>query len=77
MVVIYAGKEVIGMVYRIKNEICSRLRRCLCQDNSGMGVIEVILIIVVLISLVLIFKSQLTALVKTIFTNINNSALSV
>ncbi len=47
------------------------------NDNSGMGVIEIILIIVVLISLVLIFKTQLTALVRTIFGNITNSALSI
>lgn len=47
------------------------------NDNSGMGVIEIILIIVVLISLVLIFKTQLTALVRTIFGNITDSALSI
>lgn len=47
------------------------------KRESAMGVIEIILIIVVLISLVLIFKSQLTALVRTIFGNISRSALSV
>lgn len=48
-----------------------------CEDEDGMGVVEVILIIVVLISLVLIFKKQLTAIVKTIFTKITNNASSI
>ena len=37
------------------------------KDDRGIGVVEVILILVVLIGLVIIFKSQLTSLVKTIF----------
>ena len=37
------------------------------RDESGIGVVEMILILVVLIALVLIFKSQLTSLVGTIF----------
>ena len=42
-----------------------------------MGVVEIILILVVLISLVLIFKKQLTALVKGIFIRINSSAADI
>ena len=34
-----------------------------CKDNRGVGVVEVILILVVLIALVLIFKEQLSAMV--------------
>ena len=37
------------------------------KDDRGIGVVEVILILVVLIGLVIIFKSQLTSLVQTIF----------
>ena len=40
------------------------------RDDSGIGVVEVILILVVLIALVVIFKEQLTALVKSIFGSI-------
>ena len=40
------------------------------EDESGVGVVEIILILVVLIGLVLIFKSQLTLLVNDIFTRI-------
>lgn len=35
----------------------------LAKDNRGVGVVEVILILVVLIALVLIFKNQLGAMV--------------
>ena len=44
----------------------NRVKRFI-KDEGGMGVVEVILIIVVLISLVLIFKTQITAVVKSIF----------
>lgn len=46
-------------------------------EEDGVGVVEMILILVVLIALVLIFKKQLTALVNQIFEKINNQAGSV
>ena len=47
------------------------------KEEDGMGTVEVILIIVVLISLVIIFKSELTDLVKTIFEKITSQATSI
>ena len=47
------------------------------KDNRGVGVVEMILILVVLIALVLIFKSQLTGLVNTIFKTIAKNAKTV
>ncbi len=47
------------------------------KDESGMGVVEIILIIVVLIAMVLIFKEQITALVKNIWESINKSAKEI
>lgn len=47
------------------------------KEQDGMGTVEVILIIVVLIGLVIIFKSQLTSLVNTIFKKINSQANSI
>ena len=44
------------------------------RDESGIGVVEMILILVVLIALVLIFKSQLTSLVCTIFDKISTQS---
>lgn len=40
------------------------------KEEDGVGVVELILILVVLISLVLIFKEQLTKLVEDIFKKI-------
>ena len=40
------------------------------KDNKGMGTVEIILIIVVLIGLVLIFKTQITELVNSVFNKI-------
>ena len=44
------------------------------SDNSGVGVIEVILILLVLVGLVIIFKNQITALARNIFSNITSQA---
>ena len=38
------------------------------KEEDGVGVVEIILILVVLISLVLIFKKQLTSLGKSILS---------
>lgn len=40
------------------------------QEEDGMGTVEVILIIVVLVGLVVIFKQQITQIVNTIFSKI-------
>lgn len=44
------------------------------KDESGIGVVEIILILVVLIGLVIIFKTQLTELVQTIFNKITSES---
>ena len=51
--------------------------RTFWQDESGVGVVEIILILVVLISLVLLFKEQITSLVKTVLTKIKNQGTYV
>ena len=48
--------------------------RTFWQDESGVGVVEIILILVVLIGLVVIFKNQLTKLVNNIFKKITNQS---
>ncbi len=47
------------------------------SDESGMGTVEVILIIVVLIGLVIVFKKEIDGLVKEIFKTINSDAAKV
>lgn len=51
--------------------------RSFLSEEEGVGVVEIILILVVLISLVLIFKTQLTNLVKSIFSKIVSQSNSV
>ena len=48
-----------------------RILDILTKDNRGMGTVEMILIIVVLIGLVLIFKTQIQELAGTIFEKIS------
>lgn len=40
------------------------------RNKKGMGVIEVVLIIAVLVGLAIIFKSQITAIANSLFNNL-------
>ena len=52
------------------------LRR-LYEEEDGIGTVEIIFILVVLIGLVIIFKSQLTSLVNKIFKKIVSQSNSI
>ena len=54
------------------NELKRKMR-----SQKGIGVVETILILVVLIALVVIFKSELTTLVTDIFKNISSGVNEV
>ena len=64
------------MVGSIRYGLASLRRRAgeILKDEEGMGTVEVILIILVLIGLVIIYKSQLTDLVESIFDKITKQA---
>lgn len=47
------------------------------QEEDGVGVIEVVLILVVLIGLVIIFKKQINTLLENIFKQINSKSKEV
>lgn len=47
------------------------------QEEDAVGVVEIILILVVLISLVIIFKKQLTDLVNSILSKIAKQSNSI
>lgn len=47
------------------------------EDESGMGVVEVILIMVVLIAMCLVFKTQITTLVNNIWKSINQKSKKI
>ncbi|MDY5845482.1 MAG: Flp1 family type IVb pilin [Bariatricus sp.] len=51
--------------------------QCVMHDDRGISVIELILVLVVIIGLVLIFKSQLTSLVETIFEKITSESAGI
>lgn len=68
------------------NELKERFQSCfgelygvddLACMNDGMGTVEVILIIVVLIGLVLIFKKQIRAIVESIMNKISSDSNTV
>lgn len=71
--------KVKVMEKRIKNKIASIWWRghSVLKDNSGMSVVELLLILVVIIALVLIFKTQLTDLVNTIFEKITSESAGI
>lgn len=54
----------------------NRLQR-FWNEEDGIGTVEMILILVVLIGLVIIFKDQLNSIVKSIFSKISSQAASI
>ena len=54
-----------------------RLTREFLLEEDAVGVVEIILILVVLIALVMIFKDQLTSLVKNILSKITKQSNSI
>lgn len=55
-----------------KNNMKNKLK-----NNKGIGTVEMILILVVLIGLVFIFRDQLTSLVNSIFERIVSDSAAV
>ena len=47
------------------------------KDEQGVGVIELVLVLVVIIGLVIIFKKQITTLLQNIFKEINSQSKEV
>lgn len=60
----------------IKEQIKNKVKSFIYEED-GIGTVEMILILVVLIGLVLIFKEQLNSLVNTLFKTINDQAKRV
>ena len=47
------------------------------QEEDAVGVVEIILILVVLIMLVVIFRKQITGIVSSAFSNINEDSETI
>lgn len=50
---------------------------CVLREQQGISTVELILVLVVIIGLVIIFKSQLTSLVETIFQKITSESAGI
>ena len=50
-----------------------RIKKLFALEVDGIGVVEIILILVVLIGLVLIFRTQITSVINSIFTKITDA----
>lgn len=65
--------QIIG--WRIRQKVRDGIQ--ILKDDSGLSVIEMLLILVVIIALVLIFKTQLINLVNTIFDKITSESSGI
>ena len=72
-------------MWESENEIANRRKimshlktlRQFLSEEDGMGTVEVILIIVVLVGLVVIFKEKITDIVNSIFTKSTNQTKKI
>lgn len=64
-----------SVMKNIKN-VWERMKQTI-RNQDGMSVVELILVLVVIIGLVLIFKTQMTNLVETIFAKITSESAGI
>lgn len=76
---IVQGGSGMRKIRKIGNKVIEKMKYGVqvLQDESGMSVIELLLILVVIIALVLIFKNQLIDLVNTIFSKITSESAGI
>ncbi|MFT4106829.1 MAG: Flp1 family type IVb pilin [Lacrimispora sp.] len=58
-------------------ELLKKESMAFLREEDGVGVIEIVLILVVLIGLVIMFKKQITTLLDNIFKEINSQSKEV
>lgn len=63
--------------FRIKMKQKAADIKRLLDDDTGLSVVEMILILVVIIALILIFKTQLISLVNSIFQKITSESAGI
>jgi Flp pilus assembly pilin Flp len=64
----------INMGNRIAQNVIIKSVKKFWNEEDGMGVVEIVLITVVLIGLVIIFKSQITSLVNKLLSKMTSQA---
>lgn len=68
------AEKRINMGNRIAQNVIIKSVKKFWNEEDGMGVVEIVLITVVLIGLVIIFKSQITSLVNKILSKMTSQA---
>ena len=69
----FMNKKFMNKLYKKLNIAGLRLLssiRDINSNNKGMGVIEIVLIILVLVGLVIIFRNQITAIITNVFSKV-------
>ncbi len=69
--------SAIKQIFNISGGINMRELKRFLAEEDGMGVVEVILIIVVLISLVALFKTQISQLVTDVLKKVSGNAKKI
>ena len=68
------AEKSINMGNRIAQNVIIKSVKKFWNEEDGMGVVEIVLITVVLIGLVIIFKSQITSLVNKLLSKMTSQA---
>lgn len=70
------AKKVNGIRIGAENKLALWMNGCagLKDDNAGMGTIEMVLLIVVLISLVVLFRGGIKAVLSSVMNTISSGA---
>ena len=58
----------------IEKKYAAKKEENFCSNEDGIGVVEIILILVVLVALIVIFRKQLTDIISNAFSQINGGA---
>ena len=66
-------REQVNQVLKNKREVWKEF----CQEEDGVGIVEIILILVILIALVLLFKENITEIVEDAFKAINDDSKNI
>ena len=63
-----------------KTEVLGENSLCVPEDEGteeGVAIVEIVLILAVLLGLILIFRTQVTAIITSVFESINNTVSSI
>lgn len=68
---------MIGGIRYFMNYLRYTFRKFTTKELSGIGIIEIILILVIIIGLVLIFRTQIVSIIQNAFDSINGNSSDI